>query len=67
MQFNAVALLESHAPQGRGFHGITAMLLGGGEKDFHLTEPGFQNDPETEFGLTITDPALAWNWLIDWH
>jgi hypothetical protein len=67
MQFNAIALLKSDAPQGRGFHRVTAMLLRGWEKDFHLTEPGFQNYPEPEFGLTITDPALTWNWLIDWH
>ena len=43
------------------------MLIRGGEEDLHLAESGLEDNPESEFGLAVTDPALSWNWLIDRH
>ena len=54
-----VPLLEAHAAQGRGFDGVLAVLVGGGEVDFHPAEFGLHHHAKAELWLAVADPALS--------
>jgi hypothetical protein len=54
-----VSRVEAGTAQGSTVAGVAAFFTGGGETKVNVAAFQGSDDAETEFGLALTDPALA--------
>lgn len=54
-----VTFLELHPAQWGTLERVLAVFRSGREEDFDAAEIGLEDDPESKFGLTVTDETLS--------